>query len=45
VRCTITPREWRSDYQVVPYISRPGAPVETKAAFVVEAGQPKLQKA
>ncbi|MBX7073851.1 MAG: alkaline phosphatase D family protein [Pirellulales bacterium] len=45
VRCTITPGEWRSDYQVVPYISRPGAPVETKAAFVVEAGQPKLQKA
>ncbi len=40
VSCDITPEQWRSDYRVVPYVSRPGAPVETRASFVVEAGQP-----
>ena len=44
VRCTITPREWRTDYQVVEYVTRKGAPAETIASFVVEDGQPRLQK-
>ncbi|MBX6311638.1 MAG: alkaline phosphatase D family protein [Isosphaeraceae bacterium] len=38
VRCTVTPGAWRSDYQVVEEVTRPGAPVVTKASFVVEAG-------
>ena len=25
VRCTITPRNWRSDYQVVEQVTQPGA--------------------
>ncbi|HVU87466.1 MAG TPA: alkaline phosphatase D family protein [Pirellulales bacterium] len=45
VRCTVTPRQWRTDYQVVEYVTRKGAPVETLASFVVEDGQPRVQKA
>ena len=39
VRCTVTPDRWQSDYRVVPYISRPDAPVETHASFVVQNGR------
>jgi alkaline phosphatase D len=45
VRCTITRDRWQSDYRVVPYISRPGATVETHASFVVESGRPGVQVA
>lgn len=38
VSCTVTPEEWRSDYQVVEYVTRPGAPLITRASFVVENG-------
>ena len=34
--------EWRTDYRVVPYVSRPGAPVSTRASAVVKAGEPGL---
>jgi alkaline phosphatase D len=40
VRCTITPKLWRSDYRTVADVTKPGAPAETRASFVVEAGQP-----
>ena len=40
VRCTVTPTTWKSDYQVVEKITQPGAPIVTKASFVVEAGAP-----
>lgn len=43
VRCTITPERWQSDYRVVPFITRPGAAVETQASFVVENGRPGVQ--
>ena len=43
VRRTVTPERWQADYRVVPYVSRPGAPVSTRASFVVEAGRPGLQ--
>jgi alkaline phosphatase D len=45
VRCEITAKEWRTDYKTVEYVSRVGAPLNTRRSFVVEAGQPKLQKA
>ncbi|MDQ3319520.1 MAG: alkaline phosphatase D family protein [Actinomycetota bacterium] len=45
VRCHVTPERWRTDYRVVPYVSRRGAPVSTRATFVVEAGRPGLQRA
>jgi alkaline phosphatase D len=45
VRCEITRRQWRSDYQVVEYVTRPGAPLVTRASFVVEAGRAGAQRA
>jgi alkaline phosphatase D len=45
VRCLVTPQLWHSDYRVVPFVSRPGAPVETKASFVVESSRAGAQKA
>jgi alkaline phosphatase D len=45
VSCTITPREWRSDYQVVEEVTRPGAPLVTRASFVVENGRPGAKQA
>ncbi len=45
VRCDLTPKQWRTDYRIVPYVTRPGAPVETCQSFVVEAGQPRLLRA
>jgi len=44
VRCTVTPDAWRSDFRVVPFVTRPGAPISTRASFVVEAGQPGAQR-
>lgn len=39
VHCEVTPKEWRSAYRTVEYVTRPGAPVNTRASFVVEAGR------
>ena len=36
----VTPERWTADFRVVPYVTRPGAPVETKAKFVIEHGKP-----
>jgi alkaline phosphatase D len=40
VRCTVTPRAWKSDYQVVENVPEPGATIATRASFVVETGHP-----
>ncbi len=45
VSCHVTAGEWRTGYRVVPYVSTAGAPLETRASFVVENGKPGLQKA
>jgi alkaline phosphatase D len=45
VRCTLSPKEWRTDYQAVEFVSRPGAPLVTRASFVVTSGEPRLQMA
>ncbi|MDA1275249.1 MAG: alkaline phosphatase D family protein [Verrucomicrobia bacterium] len=45
VRCQVSPTEWKSDYQLVEYVTRRGAPLVTRASFVVEAGRPGLQRA
>ena len=45
VRCEITPTTWRTDFRTVPFVSRPGAPLNTRASFVVESGRPLLQRA
>ncbi|HEX6924266.1 MAG TPA: alkaline phosphatase D family protein [Longimicrobiaceae bacterium] len=40
VRCTVTPERWVTDYRVVEYVSRPGAPIKTRASFAVQDGVP-----
>jgi alkaline phosphatase D len=45
VHCVVTPKQWHTDFRVVPYVTRPGAPLETPASFVVEAGQPGVKPA
>jgi alkaline phosphatase D len=39
VRCTITPEQWQSEYCVLPFVSRPNAPLQLRSSFVVEAGK------
>jgi alkaline phosphatase D len=45
VRCTITPGQWRSDFRTVSDILKPGAPVITRASFIVEAGKAGAMRA
>lgn len=45
VSCTVTPAQWQSDYQVVDYVDRPGAPLVKRASFVVENGQAGAKEA
>jgi alkaline phosphatase D len=45
VRVSVTEERWRSDFRVLPYVTRPGAPVSTRASYVVEDGQPGVQEA
>lgn len=40
VRCSITPDRWQTDFRVVPYVDTPGAPIQTRASFIVENGIP-----
>ena len=40
VRVDLDHRQWRNDFRVVPYVSRPGAPISTRASFVVENAVP-----
>lgn len=44
VRSTVTPQTWRADYRVVPYVSRPGAKLFTRASFEMEDGNPGLHR-
>ncbi|MCE9561391.1 MAG: alkaline phosphatase D family protein [Planctomycetes bacterium] len=45
VRCTVTPKEWKSEYQVVTEVEKPGGDSLTRAAFVAIAGKPGVVKA
>ncbi|MBL9203282.1 MAG: alkaline phosphatase D family protein [Opitutaceae bacterium] len=45
VSCEVTPQAWRTHYRTVPYVSRRGAPLHTRATFVVETGRPQLNLA
>jgi alkaline phosphatase D len=45
VRVTVDRQRWRSDFRVVPYVQKPGAPIRTRASFVVEDNRPGLQDA
>ncbi len=45
VRTRFTPGELRADFQVVPFVSRPDAAVQTRASFVVPDREPALHPA
>jgi len=45
VRCDVTKDQWRSDYQVIPYVSRKGSPQVTRASFIVEQGRAGMERA
>ncbi|KAA6451894.1 alkaline phosphatase D family protein [Bacillus swezeyi] len=44
VRCTVTPQYWRSDYRLLDYVSRPGAPITTAVSFICENGRPGVRR-
>ncbi len=44
VRTRLEAGRLTADFRVLPYVTRPGAPVSTRASFVVEAGRPGLQR-
>jgi alkaline phosphatase D len=45
VLCQLSANEWRTDYQMVEYVTRPGAPKHTRASFVLESGDSTLNPA
>lgn len=45
VRCTVTPKSWKSDYVVVEDVLQPGGRIFDRASFVVEAGSPQAHPA
>jgi alkaline phosphatase D len=45
VVCTVASQQTRADYRTLPFVSKPGAPIQTMRSFVVESGRPGLQKA
>lgn len=44
VRCAATADGWKADYRVVPFVSRPGAPIETASQWQLTHGKPGIQK-
>ncbi|MDT0344554.1 alkaline phosphatase D family protein [Streptomyces litchfieldiae] len=44
VRVNVTEERWRSDFRVLPYVTRPGAPISTRASYVVEDRRPGVQE-
>jgi alkaline phosphatase D len=45
LRCRLTDDAFTTDFRVLPYVTRPGAPVSTRATFRVERTRPGLQQA
>ncbi|MGW0158455.1 alkaline phosphatase D family protein [Mycobacterium sp. NPDC003323] len=43
IRARITPDDIRADFRVLPYVSRPGAPADTGATFVIADREPDLR--
>jgi alkaline phosphatase D len=44
VMCDVANGDWKATYRVVPYVSRPGAPVRTAAEFVTLHGRPGIER-
>lgn len=44
VSCEVTPAAFRAKYQCVDYVSKPGAPLTTRATVIVENGVPGVRR-
>jgi alkaline phosphatase D len=44
VHCELTPKAWRTDYRTVSFVTRPGAPLTTRASYLVETDRPELHR-
>lgn len=44
VRCELTPESWRTDFRVVPFVSRQEGPCLTRASYRVENGRPGAER-
>lgn len=44
VRCSVTPESWRADYRTVPWVTRPGAPVETATSWRCDHGRAGVER-
>jgi alkaline phosphatase D len=42
-RCTVTPKEWRTTFLTVPYVTRPNALLNREAVFVLHPGSTALE--
>jgi alkaline phosphatase D len=38
----VTPNEWRTTYQTVPFVTRPDAPIQTASSWRLERGRPGI---
>jgi len=45
VSCSVDSKEFKSEYRIVPTVTSPGSPIETRAKFVVQAGANRVEKA
>jgi alkaline phosphatase D len=43
VRVNVNQQRWRSDFRVIPSVTTPGAPISTRASYVVEDRKPGVQ--
>lgn len=43
LRCDVSATEWRTTFRTVPFVTRPGAPVESASTWVVEHGRPGVR--
>ena len=42
--CEVTPERWRAEYRIVPFVTRPDAPVETPTRWRVTRGRPGIER-
>jgi alkaline phosphatase D len=40
VMCTVGRDKWKTEFKVVPYVNKPGAPILTRATYLVDHGKP-----
>jgi alkaline phosphatase D len=45
ISCTVTPEAWLAEYRVVPFVSRPDAPLETPKRWRLTRGRPGIDAA